>query len=139
MTFVTLIGKKLAKKGNEFVYFGIAKDCRGCKLKMVCSNLKEGRRYCITNVRDKHHDCSLYEGGVVAVEIEKLPIITTISRESAEGTAVTYKEVICDNISCENYSLCHPGVRGKKYKIVEVMGDVDCPLDYDLKKVALDD
>jgi len=73
MTFVTLIGKKLAKKGNEFVYFGIAKDCRGCKLKMVCSNLKEGRRYRITNVRDKHHDCSLYEGGVVAVEIEKLP------------------------------------------------------------------
>ena len=30
-------------------------------------------------------------------------------------------------------------VKGKKYKIVEVMGDVDCPLDYDLKKVALDD
>jgi len=139
MTFVTLIGKKLAKKGNEFVYLGISKDCRGCKLKMVCSNLKEGRRYRITKVRDKHHDCSLYEGGVVAVEIEKLPIITTVSRESAEGTAVTYKEVVCDDIGCENYLLCHPGVKEKKYKIIEVIGDVECPLGYDLKKVALDD
>jgi len=31
------------------------------------------------------------------------------------------------------------GVKEKKYKIVEVIGDIDCPLDYELKKVALDD
>ncbi|MEA2053657.1 MAG: UPF0179 family protein [Candidatus Thermoplasmatota archaeon] len=139
MTFVTLIGKKLAKNGNEFVYLGITKKCRGCKLKMVCSNLKTGRRYRITKVRDKHHDCSLYEGGVNAVEIEKLPIITAIKKDSAEGTTITFHEVECDNIGCENYRLCHPGVSNKKYKIVEVMEDVDCPLKYKLKKVALDD
>jgi len=140
MTFVTLIGEKLAKEGNEFVYFGITKQCRGCKLKMVCSNLKEGRKYRITKVRENaHHNCGLYEGGVVAVEIEKLPIITTISKESAEGTKVTYKEVDCDNISCENYRLCHPGVKETKYNIIEVIEDVKCPLGYELKKVALDD
>ncbi len=139
MTFVTLIGKKLAKKGNEFVYLGIARNCRGCKLKMVCSNLKEGRRYRITNVRDKQHDCSLYMGGVIAVEIEKLPIETTIRKDSAEGTKVTYKEVDCDDISCKNYRLCHPGVKEKKYNIVEVIDDVECSREYDLKKVMLDD
>jgi len=139
MTFVTLIGEKLAKKGNEFVYFGITQQCRGCKLKMVCSNLKEGRKYRIIKVRDAHHECGLYEGGVVAVEIEKLPTITTIGKESAEGTKVTYKEVECNNVGCENYKLCHPGVKEKKYNIIGVIEDVECPLGYELKKVALDD
>ncbi|HDS59253.1 MAG TPA: UPF0179 family protein [Thermoplasmatales archaeon] len=139
MTFVTLIGKKMAREGTEFIYMGVAQQCRNCKLKMVCSNLRTGRRYRVTTVREKEHACELYEGGVVAVEIEKLPIETTIRKDSASGTSVTYAEVDCDRVGCENYGLCHPGVEEKKYRILDVVGEVDCPLGYALKRVRLDD
>ena len=51
MVLVTLIGKKLAKVGNEFVYLGITQKCRNCRLKTVCSNLQEGRTYKIERGR----------------------------------------------------------------------------------------
>jgi hypothetical protein len=139
MTFVTLIGKKLAHKGAEFVYVGVPSRCRECRLKTVCSNPKEGRRYRITKVRGKHHDCELHDEGVVPVEIEQLPIETTIPSEGTKGTEVTYHEVECNNIGCERYDICHPGVTEKKYRILEVLDDVDCPEGYDLKLVLLDD
>ncbi len=139
MAFVTLIGKNLAKEGNEFVYVGITKKCRNCKLKTVCSNLKVGRSYRIIKVREKEHACSLHEGGVVAVEIEKLPFMAAVKKEQAEGTIISFHEEGCDKISCKNYSLCNPGVNEKEYQIIEVMEDIKCPLGYKLKKVVLDD
>lgn len=139
MTFVTLIGKKLAHAGAEFVYVGVPSECRGCRLKTVCSNLKEGRRYRITKVRDKHHDCALHEGGVVPVEIEQLPIETTIPSDMTKGTEITYTEVQCDNIGCRLYDVCHPCVTEKKYRILKVVDHVSCPQGYDLKRVLLDD
>jgi uncharacterized protein (UPF0179 family) len=139
MTFVTLIGKRMARTGTEFVYVGVAQQCRGCRLKMVCSNLKAGRRYRITSVRDKEHKCDLYEGGVVAVEIEKQPVETTIKKDSAEGSSVTYKEVNCDLVGCQHYALCHPGVEEKKYNITQVLEEIECPKGYALRRVRLDD
>ena len=53
---VTLIGKKLAKEGNEIMYLGITQKCKNCKLKTVCSNLQEGRVYKIVKVREKFHE-----------------------------------------------------------------------------------
>ncbi len=139
MTFVTLIGKKLAHEGADFIYVGVTSECRGCRLKTVCSNLKEGRRYRITRVRDKHHECELHADGVVPVEIEQLPIDTTVPSDATKGTEVSYTEAQCDNVGCELYEICHPGVTEKKYRILEVVGDVDCPEGYDLKRVQLDD
>ncbi|PJB22268.1 MAG: hypothetical protein CO114_00925, partial [Euryarchaeota archaeon CG_4_9_14_3_um_filter_38_12] len=72
MVLVTLVGEKIAKKDNEFIYIGSLPECRGCKLKTVCFNLDEGRRYKITNIRDIHHDCKIHEGGVRIVEVEKI-------------------------------------------------------------------
>ena len=139
MTFVTLIGKKMAHEGTEFIYIGVAQQCRSCRLKMVCSNLKKGRCYRIVNVREKEHTCDLYEGGVMAVEIEKQPIETSIKKDSAEGTSVTYKQVDCNLISCQHYALCHPCVEEKKYNITEVLEILECPKGYALKRVHLDD
>ena len=129
----------MAREGTEFIYVGVAPQCRGCRLKMVCSNLKAGRRYQISSVRDKEHICDLYEGGVVAVEIEKQPIETTINKDSAEGTSVTYTGVDCDLVGCRHYALCHPGVEEKKYNIIEALETVECPKGYALKRVRLDD
>jgi len=139
MTFITLIGEKLAKKGTEFVYMGMGKDCRGCKLKMVCSNLKKGRYYRITNVRDRHHDCVLHEGGVRAVEIEEIPMVVNIPKDSATGSVVSFEPIACKNRGCSHYYLCHPLIKNKKYKIVKVLEKVECPEGFHLKKVILDD
>lgn len=135
---VTLIGRKLAKEGVEFTYVGITKRCRSCRLKTVCSNLEEGRKYKITKVRDKVHRCDLH-GEVVAVEVEKLPIEANIKKEQAEATAIEFHPIKCEFIGCKEYEHCSPGVKEKKYKILKIVGDVKCPKGYELKKVLLDD
>ena len=135
---VTLIGKKLAKEGVEFVYLGITKKCRSCKLKTVCSNLEEGRRYRIIRVRDKEHKCELH-GEVVAVEVEKLPIIANVKKEQADATAIEWHPIKCDFVGCKEYEYCNPKVKERKYRIVKVVGDVECPKGYELKKVEMDD
>lgn len=139
MALITLVGKKLAKVGNEFVYMGITQKCRNCKLKTVCSNLQEGRTYKIVKIRNKFHECWLHDGGVVAVEVEKQPALVNIRKEEAEGTAVEYKAINCDNISCREYENCVTPLKPKEYKILEVKEDVKCPLGYKLKKVLLED
>ena len=136
---ITLVGKKLAEVGNEFIYIGITQKCRSCRLKTVCSNLQEGRTYRITKVRDKTHECPLHENGVVVVEVEKLPAEVNIKREEAEATAVSYHAIKCDRVMCPEYNACVPGIKEKEYRIVEAVGDVECPREIPLKKVLIDD
>lgn len=136
---ITLVGKKLAKVGNEFIYLGITQKCRNCKLKTVCSNLQEGRIYKIVKLRDKEHACSLHEEGVVAVEVQKLPHEVNVKKEEAEATAVAFHKIKCNNISCNEYMFCHPPIKEKEYKIVEVKEDVECPRGYNLKRILIDD
>ena len=68
MTLVTLVGERLANEDEEFVYLGPNNECKNCKLKTVCFNLKPGRQYKITNVREKQHNCNVHEGNVVVVQ-----------------------------------------------------------------------
>ena len=96
MANVTLIGERLAKKGNEFIYHGSLSECRDCKVKTVCFNLEEGRVYRITEIRDMHHDCRVYEEGVRAVEFEKLP----------KKLAVDVKDAVVDNTIVYNIEFC---------------------------------
>ncbi len=139
MALITLVGKKLAEVGNEFIYIGITQKCRSCRLKTVCSNLQEGRAYKVVKIRDKSHDCDLHEEGVVAVEVEKLPAIVNIKSEEAEATAVNYHKINCDNNFCKEYEACVPIIKEKEYKILKLIGDVKCPEGYKLKKVEIDD
>ena len=44
-TFITLIGKKLAKEGEEFFFEGEAPECEQSRLKNTCMGLERGRRY----------------------------------------------------------------------------------------------
>jgi len=86
MTLVTLIGEKIAKEEDEFTYLGPANDCKNCKLKTVCFNLKPGRRYKIIKVRDKKHTCNTHEGNASVVEVSELPIIAAIDKKLSEGS-----------------------------------------------------
>ncbi len=138
MTLVTLIGERLAKKGEEFIYLGPNNDCKDCKLKTVCFNLKQNKRYKIKNVRDKRHNCKIHEGTANVVEVEELPILTAIDKKYSEGSKAKIDKIDCDSIGCKNYQYCKIKIqKDKTYLIDKVLGDINCPLDYKLQKAEL--
>ena len=77
MPLVTLIGEKLAKENEEFIYIGPQNDCKNCKLKTVCFNLKQGSQYKIIKVRDKRHNCSVHEGSAAVIEVQEITNTTS--------------------------------------------------------------
>lgn len=140
MVLITLVGEKQATEGCEFVYIGPLPDCRECRLKTVCFNLQEGKRYKITKIRDVHHDCKIHEGRVRVVEVEKIPINATLNAKIAiEGSTVTFETLECKNLGCEHYRLCHPlGVKVKsRFKILSVREEIKCPEGERIKEVKM--
>lgn len=140
MPLVTLIGEKLAQEKMEFIYLGPQNDCRNCKLKTVCFNLKPGRHYKITNVREKRHECNLHDGTAAVVEVQELPIKTCIDKNISEGENIQIKKKNCNNIGCENYEFCSIELqKDKKYQITKIIGDIDCPAGYEIQLAELTD
>jgi uncharacterized protein (UPF0179 family) len=141
MVAVTLVGEKQAKEGRTFVFLGPLGECRDCRLKTVCFNLEEGRTYTITAVRNVHHDCKIHESGVRVVEVEKAPIRASVyPRNALEGTSVVWEQKDCPNIGCQHFLLCGPrGMKaGEKYRVVKVLGLLECPDGVQLKEVMLE-
>jgi uncharacterized protein (UPF0179 family) len=140
MVLVTLVGEKQVKEGNEFVYSGPLSECRDCRLKGVCFNLEEGKRYRISSVRTLHHNCRVHEEGVRVVEVEVVPVEAAVNVKSAfEGSTITLEFPDCREIGCKHFRICHPlGLRDKqRATIAEVVDKIDCPLKRPLKKVRL--
>ena len=103
MALVTLIGEKLARAGDEFIYIGPNNECRNCKLKTVCFNLQQGRFYKITKVRDKQHTCVVHEGNVVVVEVNAIPILASIDKNLSEGEETMIKKKECMKMFVEKF------------------------------------
>jgi hypothetical protein len=142
MPLVTLVGEKIAKEGKFFTYLGPNNDCRNCKLKTVCFNLKPGRGYKITKIRDKRHSCSVHEGNAAVVEVQEQPIVATIDKKHSKGEAIKTEKKECGNIGCGHYELCnHLALKkDKEYKVTKTYDDkIDCPLGYELQKAELND
>ncbi len=140
MAEVTLIGEKLAKEGLEFVFGGCLSRCQGCEIKISCCGLEKNRWYRIVGVRENVHDCKVHSDKVKVVEVETIPLRTSLQGTSLiEGSRVTLGEKKCDVLDCENHRLCFPtGIEfGGKYHIEKVSGSVDCPKGYKLKEVLL--
>jgi len=138
MANVTLLGEKLAKVGMEFYFYGPLPECKDCKVKSVCFNLEEGRTYRVVNTRDMTHECEVHEGLVVAVEYETLPLELVLEPKRAiEGSSQKVSTQICKNATCPYFHRCaKPKIRKKSaYRILSVIGDVDCPLGRSLKLV----
>jgi len=141
MVLVTLIGERLAKDGDEFIYFGPNNECRNCKLKTVCFNLQQGREYKITKVRDKQHNCSIHEGNVVAVEVSILPLFVSIDKNLSEGDETKIKKIECKNIGCDYFYLCmNQAVQKEKtYRVKKMCDRIECPEGLELYQVELYD
>jgi len=137
MVLVTLVGEQLAVEGKEFIYLGANSECRNCQLKTVCFNLKPGRNYRITKLREKSHDCNIHEGKVIVVEVEELPLTVAVSNEPSEGATVTIEKKECKNIGCDSFDICTTTAlqNGKTYTVKKVYEKLNCPKNYQLYKV----
>jgi uncharacterized protein (UPF0179 family) len=141
MALVTLIGEQLAKEYEEFIYLGPNNECKNCKLKTVCFNLKSGRQYKITKIREKQHNCNVHEGNVVVVEVSELPILTSIDKKLSEGDKIKVDKKECKDIECDNFSICtNKAVQKVKiYTVKKVHEKIECPEGYELYKIELTD
>ena len=137
MVLVTLVGEQLAVEGKEFIYLGANSECRNCQLKTVCFNLKPGRNYRITKLREKSHDCNIHEGKVIVVEVEELPLTVAVSNEPSEGATVSIEKKECKNIGCDSFDICTTTAlqNGKTYTVKKVYEKLSCPKNYQLYKV----
>lgn len=142
-TIITLIGTRLAKVGNEFVFKGAAKECQPCKLNKTCLGLNPGSTYKIVNLRNPSKlECFVHDSGVFAVEVVEAPIRMAVeSRKAIKGSKIVYEFPPCNSPDCENYLLCRPsGLRtGEKFSIIEVEGDIieSCRKGYSMKIVEV--
>lgn len=140
---ITLIGTKLAKVGNEFIFKGSAKECDPCKLYKTCMGLNTGGKYRIINIRTgPKHECAVHDTGVVAVEVQEMPVrITVESRKAIQGSTIVYDIANCNNSDCMNYVFCRPeGLRrGDKFTIADVLDDMPepCEKGFSLKVVEV--
>ena len=129
---ITLVGLKQAKNGFSFMHEGPLKECEGCGVYSVCmTNLEPGRIYRVVDVRDKVFSCKIHEEGARVVEVTELDLEAAIeSRLAFPDGVIPYQPQECKGISCVNYRICAPqGLKkGDKYKILEVKGQVKCPL-----------
>ena len=139
MSSITIIGEKLAKKDEEFVFIGPHSDCRNCKLKNICFNLKQYRQYKIKEVREKRHSCSVHDGDAVVVEVEEQDIETAIDKKYMKGSAITFEENDCDDELCPYFDLCTNKALqpGKKYTIETIVETIPCSKGKSLQKVIL--
>ncbi len=140
---ITLIGTKLAKVGNEFIFKGVTKECEPCKLNKTCLNLNPGSRYRITDLRTGGKlECFIHDSGVCAVEVVETPIIMSIeSRKAIKGSKIIYETPACNLANCSNYRLCFPsGLKhGDKFTIINVVGEISehCEKGHALKVVEV--
>lgn len=140
---VTLIGAKLVKEGEEFIFLGASVDCGDCKLKNTCTNLELGRRYRIEKVRDgMRHDCQIHEDGVCVVEVIEAPITAALEAAYAfKNSNIVFNHIDCDESNCELSESCQPaGLKaGDRCTIIEVIGNAqaECKKGRGLKLVRI--
>lgn len=139
MTSITIVGEKLANKDETFIFFGPQNDCKNCKLKNICFNLKQYHQYKITTVRDKRHSCSVHAGDAIVVEVDEQPIETTIEKKYTKGSVITYETKECNEKLCLYYDLCTNKALepGKKYLITDILDDIPCSKGETIQRVTL--
>jgi uncharacterized protein (UPF0179 family) len=128
-TIITLIGARLAKEGMDFIFEGESNECNKCKLKNTCLNLEKGRRYKVVKIKTPSvHECFLHDGGVIAVEVVKSPVIAILdSRKAIKGAKISYEPPKCKEIPDDLYDLFYPqGLRtGDKCTITNIFENIE--------------
>lgn len=129
-----------ARVGHRFTAVGGPfEECEGCPVQKMCFSVEAGRHYEVQALRDVVHPCNLHEGGMRVVEVDEAPFESALETKRLRGTAASFVPVDCGNPECANWNLCHPvgPQRDVRYGIEAIGDDVDCPMDYKLKRVRL--
>lgn len=138
---VTLVGKGQAETGRLFIHRGPGSKCIDCKYSKVCvENIKPGRIYEITKIRDKTLFCKQYEIEMQVVEVVNAKIPAAIpSKQAIPGVIITFKTPVCEEERCTSYELCFPeGLKsGDRCEILKIIQNVRCLLGSPRKKVLL--
>lgn len=141
---ITLIGKSLAKKGQEFVFLGPAEACEDCRFKSSCiGNLEKDRKYEIIDVKDNEQKCKIHaEETVIPVEVDRAKInLLTQSKSIFEGSTFTFNAPDCDEETCEFRDLCFPEGLMENDKCIVLKNDgkhkEECKKGYKLNKLTL--
>lgn len=126
MVLVSLVGKKYADVGKEFIYIGSILECKDCKIKNICFNLDVGKRYRITKLRNKQHECKIHENSVEVVEVEEQPISIAVPSNLAIIGAIVELKNDCKYIGCMYYRICCPSwlKENTKCKVIEVKDNI---------------
>ena len=140
---ITLIGKDLAVKGQEFVFLGPADECENCRFKSSCvGNLELNRKYVVVDVKENEQKCTIHSGEVVVpVEVDRAKIeLLTDSKNIFEGSTFTYNAPDCDE-NCDFHDLCFPEGLAENDKCI-VLGNEgkhkeECKKGYRLNKLTL--
>jgi len=137
---LTLVPATLAQSGYAFTYQGpnLGEECKGCPFQKLCFGLEPGRHYEVTAVRKVIHPCNLHEEGKVqVVEVQEIPVTTTLEVRHLRGTAAKWAPIPCKRPECVNWHLCNPRVPAGAYAIAEVGETVACPAGFELQRVKL--
>ena len=139
---VSLIGKALAKEGQVFTYVGETPECGSCKLSKICQSLDAGKRYRVSKVRTKEHECPVHDlGTVVAVEVEEMPIEVSVpSKKAMEAAVVSLDDESCPIRWCPNNFLCRRELfpKGTKVALTSVHEELECPKGLKLKRTVVE-
>ena len=121
------------EKGFIFEYLGEPDTCKGCEFKERCHGmLAEGTRYIVVERRDPNILCKLRKRKISSVLVEKAPIKVGLpSKFCKKDAIIMYKRIKCKNVLCKYFDICVAnGLKeGTKCKIIEVEGEIICPLE----------
>lgn len=107
MTEITLLARRQAKPGFEFVYVGGAPVCRTCPYRHACLTLDSGHRYRVTRVRPVEHPCALQETEASVVEVEPAPRTLVVPAGAGViGGQIELTRTDCRRIDCSNWQIC---------------------------------
>jgi len=127
---IALVDSESAAAGYEFLYLGMADECKECSLQLPCHhNLEPDRRYVVKTVREKTHSCSLF-GQMSVCDVDERGVDAAIAPEFAfAGSTITFKPVNCKNALCPHSNICMPeGVStGERCEITAVKKRIECP------------
>lgn len=126
---IALVDSRCAKEGYEFIYLGVSEECGGCGLRLPCHhNLERGRKYAVTEVRDKSHPCPVF-GEVTVCEVQEPSVDAAIEAKGAfPGSSVSFRPQSCGEVFCSHAGYCAPeGLReGDRCTVVELKREIEC-------------
>jgi uncharacterized protein len=141
MAEITLLAKREANVGFQFVYLGGATVCRTCPYRHACLTLDAGRRYRVTRIRPIEHPCALQETMANVVEVEPVPRAAVVdARGGIVGSSVEIGRYACARLDCPNWSICAgPSLPPKqRFRIVRVADEpAECRIGRNLRQVEV--